>query len=148
MNKQHNGILRQQGAALVVGLMMLLALTLIGVTNMSMNSMGLRMASNWQNKANAFQAAEAGIESGIAGTDFDDIDNQQSITAPTLTTAVVSVVSEHKGFTAGIACVGGHSMETVRCNNFEIEATGEHVDSNALVRHVQGIYMIAPALNP
>ena len=143
---------RQQGAALVVGLLMLLALTLIGVTNMGMNTMELRMAANAQNKAHAFQAAEAGVEDGIRQTNFNNISGVQTLNPVTFTDGDGNVVgqatitSEHQDFTAGIRCPGGQSFESVRCNNFEIRATGVHARSNAESRQVQGVFTLAPAL--
>lgn len=139
-------IRRQRGAALVVGLLMLLALTLIGVTNMGMNTMELRMASNAQNRAHAFQAAEAGLETGIAGTDFNDIDAvPQDIAGPVpaLQYAGVAISSDFISFTGAAACIG-HSIERARCTNFEVRATGQHFNSNAVSRMAQGVYILAP----
>ena len=136
----------QRGAALVVGLLLLLALTLIGVTNMGMNSMELRMASNAQNKAHAFQAAETGLEAGIVATDFNDIDDTpQTIVAPALQFAQVTIESDHMGFTGAASCIG-QSIERARCNNFEITSNGQHIDSNASSRQTQGVYVLAPQM--
>lgn len=56
---------RQQGAALVIGLILLLILTLLAVTGMNTASSELIMAGNEQFRQNAFQAAETGIEEAI-----------------------------------------------------------------------------------
>src|SRR5436190_8926066 len=55
----------QRGAALIVGLMMLVVVTLLAVTAVSTSSTELVMAGNEQFRDRAFQAAEAGIESAI-----------------------------------------------------------------------------------
>lgn len=144
---------RQRGAALVVGLMMLLALTLIGVTTMGMNTMELRMANNAQNKANAFQAAEAGIEVGVGLTNSNDITTDpQVIAPPVLSNASVLVDSRFvglipgrgSGFTAGVACPGS-SPERARCAHFEVRSVGQHLASNASSLQLQGFYVLAPA---
>lgn len=138
----------QRGAALVVGLLMLLALTLIGVTNMGMNSMELRMASNSQNKAHAFQAAESGLETGIAGTNFNDVDDTAQAIAPpvpALSYAQVTIQSDFMGFTGAASCIG-QSIERIRCNNFEVNSVGQHVNSNASSNQTQGVYILAPQL--
>jgi type IV pilus assembly protein PilX len=54
----------QQGAVLVIALIMLLAMTLIGVTGLSSTTMQERMAGNLREINIAFQAAEAALREG------------------------------------------------------------------------------------
>lgn len=56
----------QQGAALAVSLIMLLILTLLGVTAMQTTIFEERMAGNARDANTAFQAAEAGLRAGEA----------------------------------------------------------------------------------
>jgi Tfp pilus assembly protein PilX len=51
----------QQGAALVVGLVMLLVLTLLGLASMQSTSLQERMASNFDQRHQAFQLAETAL---------------------------------------------------------------------------------------
>ncbi|HET8692290.1 MAG TPA: PilX N-terminal domain-containing pilus assembly protein, partial [Steroidobacteraceae bacterium] len=53
---------RQQGAALVIGLVLLLVLTILAVSGVFTSTMELRMVGNTQNQERAFQAAEVAIE--------------------------------------------------------------------------------------
>jgi len=53
---------RQQGAALVVGMVLLLVLTLLAISGMNTATLELQMAGNAQYSQNAFQIAETGIE--------------------------------------------------------------------------------------
>lgn len=55
---------RQQGAVLIVALIMLLVMTLIGVTGLSSTTMEERMAGNMREVNTAFQAAEAALREG------------------------------------------------------------------------------------
>jgi type IV pilus assembly protein PilX len=55
-------IQKQAGAALIVSLVILLALTMIGITSMKSSSTELTMAGNLRESALAFQAAEAGLD--------------------------------------------------------------------------------------
>ena len=55
----------QRGAALLVGLMMLVIVTLLAVTAMGTATTELVMAGNEQFRERAFQAAETGIEMAI-----------------------------------------------------------------------------------
>ena len=57
---------RQSGAALVVGLLLLLVLTILAISGMTTATLELQMAGNEQYQERAFQAAEAGIEQAIA----------------------------------------------------------------------------------
>ncbi|HEX5160975.1 MAG TPA: PilX N-terminal domain-containing pilus assembly protein [Steroidobacteraceae bacterium] len=65
---------KQRGAALVVGLMMLVVVTLLAVTAVSTSSTELVMAGNEQFRDRAFQAAEAGIENAIRKSRSTDSD--------------------------------------------------------------------------
>ena len=61
----------QRGAALVIGLILLLVLTLLAVSGMNSASLEFVMAGNEQYRANAFSAAEAGIERTLATGTFN-----------------------------------------------------------------------------
>jgi len=55
---------QQKGAALAISLIMLLLLTIIGVTAMQSTIMQERMAGNSRERSNAFQVAEAALRDG------------------------------------------------------------------------------------
>lgn len=57
---------REQGAALVTSLVLLLVLTVLGVSTMSSATMEMRMAANNQFSENAFQLAETGLDTDLA----------------------------------------------------------------------------------
>lgn len=52
---------RQQGAVLIVGLVLLVAMTLIGVTAMKLTTLDERIAGNAQQRVGTFQAAESAL---------------------------------------------------------------------------------------
>jgi type IV pilus assembly protein PilX len=54
----------QKGAALIVSLIILVAMTLLGITSMKGTSSEMAMAGNLRESALTFQAAEAGLRSG------------------------------------------------------------------------------------
>ena len=62
---------RQRGAALVVGLILLLVLTLLAISGMNTATLELQMAGNNQFSQSAFQAAETGIEATIQSGNFN-----------------------------------------------------------------------------
>ena len=59
-------IKNQQGAALVVGLILLVVITVLAISGMNTATTELAMARNDQNYENAFQAAESGIEQALS----------------------------------------------------------------------------------
>jgi len=69
-HRKHN----QRGAALIVGLMMLVIVTLLAVTAVSTSTTELVMAGNEQFRERAFQAAEAGIETAFRKARSGDVD--------------------------------------------------------------------------
>jgi len=60
---------QERGAALIVGLILLLVLTVLGVATMSTANLEVVMASNAQNSQSAFQLAETGLDVNIASVD-------------------------------------------------------------------------------
>ncbi len=66
MNGMSFGFQRQQGAALVIGLILLVVLTILAVSGVFTSTMELRMVRNTQSQERAFQAAEVAIEDALA----------------------------------------------------------------------------------
>lgn len=64
MKKINVKIVKQSGLVLVVSLIMLLLLTLIGVSGMQTTALEEKMASNSRDQNIAFQAAEAALRAG------------------------------------------------------------------------------------
>lgn len=57
---------RQRGSTLVISLMILIVMTLIGLTGIASSTMEEKMAGNTRDQALAFQAAEAALRDGEA----------------------------------------------------------------------------------
>ena len=57
---------RQSGAVLIVAMVILLILTLLGVSTMNTTSLQERIAANTQERVHAFQAAETGLNQAFA----------------------------------------------------------------------------------
>ena len=62
---------RQHGAALVVGLILLVVITVLAISGMNTATMELAMARNDQNYENAFQTAETGIAQAMSRGSFE-----------------------------------------------------------------------------
>ena len=140
----------QSGAALVVGLLLLLVLTLLAISGITTATLELQMAGNEQYQERAFQAAETGIEQAIENATFDtttpstaadqpvvpnDADNDDSYSY------VMSFDSE-----TGVTDVpgGGYSLGTgFQAYHFSIESEGRS-ERSARAEHEQSVYVIGP----
>ena len=76
LNHRHSAA-SQTGAALVVALILLVALSLMAISSMNTATLDLVMAGNEQYRNRAFVAAEAGIEHGM---DFGTLDSSNNYT--------------------------------------------------------------------
>jgi type IV pilus assembly protein PilX len=135
---------RQSGAALIIGLVLLLALTLIGVSGINMATLELNMAGNEQAQQLAFQAAETGIDVALSGP----IDTNAPVNYNALTLG--DGASE---FDAQIACAGTTRVPdgaysdniSARAIHFDASAEGRYPTRNAVTRHRQSVYIVGPA---
>jgi type IV pilus assembly protein PilX len=137
----------ESGAALVVGLILMLVLTVLGVSGMNMNTLELTMASNTQSQADAFQAAETGIDIALAKGDFSTT-AQTSIgptnlvtdgsysTEATVTFAQTTPVPD-LSFSMGVG------TGSVQAFHFDITANGTG-PRGARATHTQSFYIVGP----
>ena len=135
----------QQGAALVVGLILLLVLTVLAVSGMNTSTLELTMASNVQYHQNAFQAAETGIDIAIDRRNFNTVapaivpltalnpvDTTQSVTTFQANTPVPD-----RAFSMG------EDSGTISAFHFDIVAVGTSA-RNATSTHNQSFYVVGP----
>jgi type IV pilus assembly protein PilX len=149
---------RQRGAALAIGLILLLVLTILAITGMSTATLELRMAGNKQYQERAFEAAEVGIEramnSGLYNTGVPTLcpgpGCPQGNTVPN--TAVDAADRDSFEFemnfdtNTGATAVpgGGYSLGTgLQAYHFVIESTGESA-RGAESQNVQSFYIVGP----
>ena len=64
---------KQQGAALVIGMILLVVITVLAISGMNTATTELAMARNAQNYENAFQAAETGLEYALGQRQFSTL---------------------------------------------------------------------------
>lgn len=116
MNQYACGSASQQGSALIIALVFLLAMTLIGVTAMQGSGQQESMAGNYRDRALAFQSAEAALVK--AGVDITKVVPLVPIVLPgnapvwdnapewwTTTARVQAVLYQGGGMDAGNAVV-------------------------------------------
>lgn len=151
MIKQTN-LIRQSGAALVVGLLLLVVITVLAISGMNTATTELAMARNDQNYENAFQAAETGLESALAQGQFSALG---SATVPVTINSTDSVVTTiqpdgdptivpDRAFSLGVGSgvVAYHFLATAEAVSERTPGKPSDRDSNAL--HTQAFYIVGP----
>ena len=145
---------RQQGAALVVGLMLLVVITILAVSGMNTATTELAMARNDQTYENVFQSAEKGLENALG---HDMFSTAAPVDVPTATTTyeVVSATIEFEGTTmvpdrafslgAGSGIAAYHFLATSEAEyRF---SPGSVTDRDASATHTQAFYVVGPELS-
>jgi len=135
----------QRGAILVVGLILLMVVTVLGISGMNTATLELTMAGNTQNHQEAFQAAETGIDISIAQRNFDTI-VPATVPLRTLRTGLdTKAVSTFMQTTPvpGDAFSMGVSTGSVQAYHFDVVAVGR-APRNATSTHNQSFYIVGP----
>ena len=134
----------QQGAALVIGLILLMVLTLLAISGMNSASLEFIMAGNEQYRANAFQAAEAGIEQSMVQGNFNpavaDPPLAGAITANDSWTATINPPVNSTPMTL----VNGSNGSVVNIFFFDVQSIGQAV-RGAQANNWQGVAVMSPA---
>ena len=134
----------QTGATLVVGLILLLVLTVVGVSGMNTATMEVTMAGNSQFQNDAFQMAEDGIDTVLARRSFTtagtttlaptgDVDYVR----PAVTRFVTTTPVPDAAFSLGV------STGSVQAFHFDIVSVGKG-PRNASSTHTQSFYQAGP----
>jgi len=136
----------QGGAALVIGLILLLVLTLLAVSGMNSASLEYIMAGNEQYHSNAFQASEAGIEQALSLGIFNPGAAPEALngTNPGLAGATDTWAYTISPQLGGAAIPGwGSSANKYSTYHFQIQSTGTSVRGATAV-NTQGVMVISP----
>lgn len=142
---------KQQGAALVVGLILLVVITVLAISGMNTATTELAMARNDQNYENAFQAAETGLELALAQGFFDTAANTtitQSVSLNDKVTAEIqfedSTLVPDKAFSlgSGSGIAAYHFIATAQAVSERDPGNPSDRDSSA--EHTQAFYVVGP----
>lgn len=146
-NRHTLRIRQQRGAALVVGMVLLLVLTLLAMSGMNTASTELVMAGNTQFEENAFQASETGIEVAMRTGPFNPstasvpVGNQPVGTSTTdfYNTNITPV----PGLNMPMQALWGNRWDSFSTFHFQVTSTGIS-SRNATTTHTQGMFVVAP----
>jgi len=144
---------RQDGAALVVGLVLLVVVTILAVSGMNTATTELAMARNDQNYENAFQAAETGLEQALAQGQFNTLANVnlvQNVNANDMVTATIqfenSTLVPDQAFSLGVGSgiAAYHFLATATAESKRAGVAGAATDRDASAVHTQAFYIVGP----
>lgn len=143
----------QNGAALIVGLVLLVVVTVLAVSGMNTATTELAMARNDQNYENAFQAAETGLEQAIARGLFSttgtvslsqDVNSNDKVLS-TINFEDATLVPDRAfslGVGSGISAY--HFIATSRAESKRAGVSGAATDRDASAVHTQAFYVVGP----
>jgi hypothetical protein len=130
----------QTGATLIVGLVLMLVLTVVGISGMNTATMEITMAANTQFQQDAFQLAEDGIDIAI-GTRAYSTDAPRTVNLLGNVDYDRRAISVYRMNTA----VFGSSAGELEAFHFDITAVGIG-PRNAHSQHNQSFYVVGRAL--
>jgi Tfp pilus assembly protein PilV len=136
----------QSGAVLIVAMILLVVLTLLGVTAMNTTSLQERIASNTQEQVHAFQAAETGLNQAFADNSAYDITSTYTGGAtPTTFAGTADSASYAPTFLGFSPPPPGslYSATSFQAAHFNFRATGTSETNISIILN-GGAYQIAP----
>lgn len=135
---------RQEGAALVVALVLLMILTLMGTAGMRTATLELQMAGNYQYSQLAFQAAESAIKAEMNAAGFSTSLDRTTVYSYPTANPVAQVTARTVYSATGAVPAGGFSLgASFVAYHFEVQAVATS-QRNAGSSQVQGFYIVGP----
>ena len=144
-------IRQQQGAALVVGLILLVVITVLAISGMNTATTELAMARNDQNYENAFQAAETGLEQalnqGQFSTTVGSSTTQYINSYDEVTSSIAfedSTIVPDKAFSLGVGSGISAYHFLATSQSISRRAAGSTTDRDSTAVHTQAFYVVGP----
>ena len=144
---------KQDGAALVVGLVLLVVVTVLAVSGMNTATTELAMARNDQNYENAFQAAETGLEQALAQGLFNTLSNVNFVLNVNTNDSVNATIQfedstlvPDRAFSLGVGSgiSAYHFIATATAESKREGVAGGITDRDASAVHTQAFYIVGP----
>ena len=142
---------KQTGAALVVGLILLVVITVLAISGMNTATTELAMARNDQNYENAFQAAETGLAAALGLGAWDTLANA-TVTPPITANETVTAQIQFEGSTpvpdkayslgVGSGISAYHFVATSQA--LSMRDPGNPTDRDSTAVHTQAFYVVGP----
>lgn len=141
---------KQRGAALVVGLILMVVITILAISGMNTATTELAMARNDQSYENAFQAAETGLEMALSQGRFNTLVNvnlAQTVNAFDSVSAVINfedtTLVPDRAFSMGVGSgIAAYHFNAVAEARSVFGTTATDRDASAV--HTQAFYIVGP----
>ena len=148
--KHRNSHRNQRGAALVIGLILLVIITLLAVVGMNISNSELASATSEQTRLRAFQAAETGVERGLV-----DLKNASTVSTAPITDPVTPVEGSPVNPATGLpqdayqtvrqfrgwSTLSKGNSRSFNSYHFTVVSTGTSA-RNATAQHTQGAFIL------
>jgi hypothetical protein len=135
----------QTGATLIVGLVLLLVLTVVGISGMNTATMEITMAGNTQFQQDAFQEAEDGIDIAIATRAYSTDGPRTIPLLGNVNTLGVPEYDRRAVTTYRMNTIAFGSSTDLEAFHFDILSVG-YGPRNAQSQHNQSFYVVGRAL--
>ena len=143
---------RQQGAALVVGLILLAVLTVLGVTGMTTSLLDLNMMLNARESLNAFEATESALAAALASAEpiavddttmpGDAVGNPISFELRAAADVVATARARFSGMSSALP-VGWEQGQSMTVH-FRVDSESTTTLRGAAASQTAGFYILAP----
>ncbi len=152
MNTHRNNLPgKQDGAALVTSLVLLVIITVLAISGMNTATTELAMARNDQSYENAFQAAETGLETALAQGRFNtliDVSLTQNVISNDSVEATIyfedTTLVPDRAFSMGVGSgIAAYHFNAIATAKSESDP-GTPTDRDAFATHTQAFYVVGP----
>lgn len=142
---------KQDGAALVTSLVLLVIITVLAISGMNTATTELAMARNDQSYENAFQAAETGLETALAQGRFNtliDVSLTQNVISNDSVEATIyfedTTLVPDRAFSMGVGSgIAAYHFNAIATAKSESDP-GTPTDRDAFATHTQAFYVVGP----
>lgn len=145
---------RQQGAALVIGLMLLVVITVLAISGMNTATTELALVRNDQAYEDAFQAAENGLETALSRGTFATVGTTSTVQTPSshenISTTIQfedSTMVPDKAFSLGVGSgISAYHFNAISQAEFNRDP-GSTTDRDSTATHSQAFYVVGPEMS-
>ena len=145
---------KQQGAALVVGLMLLVVITVLAISGMNTATTELALVRNDQASETAFQAAETGLATALSRGQFVTAGATAMTQTPTTNQNIATTIQfedstmvPDRAFSLGVGSgiAAYHFLATSEAKF--LRDPGNTTDRDSSATHTQAFYIVGPELS-
>jgi type IV pilus assembly protein PilX len=145
---------KQQGAALVVGLMLLVVITVLAISGMNTATTELALVRNDQASEDAFQAAETGLETALSQGQFATVGATAMTQAPSSNQNIATTIQfedstlvPDRAFSLGVGSgiAAYHFLATSQADF--LRDPGNTTDRDSSATHTQAFYVVGPEMS-